>query len=87
MGSRVINREELKDVLTALEDAFHACGIDYYLIGALARDIWYARADKKSRTTKDVDFAILVGSHKQHQRVHHYLIKHKGYVPSATNAF
>ncbi len=87
MSLKAINREELKDVLKALEEAFRACNIDYYIIGAIARDIWYARGDKKFRTTKDIDFAVLVGSHEQYEQVHDYLIKHKGFVSSKTNAF
>lgn len=87
MSLREINRTELKAVFEALEEAFHACQIDYYLIGALARDIWYARADKKFRTTKDVDFAILIGSNKQYEEVRDYLTANKGYVISSTNAF
>lgn len=84
---KAINRNELKPVLEALEEAFRACEIDYYLIGALARDIWYARAEKGFRTTKDVDFAILVGSHSQYEQVRTYLEEKKGYQLSTTNAF
>ncbi len=87
MSLKAINREELKDVLNALEEAFLACDIDYYLIGAIAKDVWYARGDKKFRTTKDIDFAILVGSHAQYELVHNYLTTQKGYVSSTTNAF
>lgn len=87
MSLKAIKREELQSVLEVLEEAFLACDIDYYLIGAIARDIWYAKGDKRFRTTKDIDFAILVGSHAQYELVHHYLTKQKGYVSSTTNAF
>ena len=73
--------------MKVLEEAFLACDIDYYLIGAIARDIWYAKGDKRFRTTKDIDFAILVGSQGQYELVHNYLTTQKGYVSSTTNAF
>ena len=56
------NEGDLREVLDALEEAFNAIGIDYYLIGAIARDIWYSGSNKTFRQTKDVDFAVLVGS-------------------------
>ncbi len=54
-----IREGELKEVFDALEKAFHAKQIDFYLIGALARNIWYARGSKGFRTTKDLDFAVI----------------------------
>ena len=57
------------------------------MIGAIARDVWYARGDKKFRTTKDIDFAILVGSVAQYELVHHYLTAQKEYTSSTTNPF
>src|SRR5882757_6315519 len=87
MSLKIINKEEIKPILVALEEAFSECGIDYYLIGALARDVWYARAEKKFRTTKDIDFAILVGSPRQYEQVRTYLEEKKGYQSSKNNAF
>ena len=69
----------LKSLIDALEEAFLALGIDYYLIGALARDFWYDRAKKTYRTTKDADFAILVGSQSQFEAVKQYLRDHKNF--------
>jgi hypothetical protein len=37
-----IREGELKEVFDELEEAFEYLKIDFYLIGALARDIWYA---------------------------------------------
>jgi len=87
MSLSAVKREELKPVFEALEEAFQVCGIDYYLIGALAREVWYAKAERKFRTTKDVDFAIMVGSNEQYEQVLTYLEKHKNYRRSGTNAF
>jgi hypothetical protein len=38
-----IRESELKDVFDAMEEAFNATGTDYYIIGALAKDIWYSK--------------------------------------------
>ncbi len=46
MSLREIREGELHEVFTALEVAFSATGTDFYIIGAIARDVWYAR-DKK----------------------------------------
>ena len=55
----------LKPVLDTIEPARGTLGVDYYLIGALARDIWYQRSQINSRATRDVDFAVLVGSDQE----------------------
>ena len=78
---------ELKNVFDTLEKAFTELSIDYYLIGALARQIWYERAQIKFRTTRDVDYAILVGSHQEYETVKQYLIKNENYLPIRENTF
>lgn len=37
-----VYKEALKPEMEALEEAFAACNVDYYLIGALARETWFA---------------------------------------------
>lgn len=41
-----IRESELKEVFDALEEAFDVNQIDFYIIGALARNIWYSRGSK-----------------------------------------
>ena len=82
-----IREGELKPVFEALEKAFHATDTDYYIIGALARDIWFARGQKRFRATRDVDFAVLVGTTQAYEELRHYLQTHYGYAPSSTNDF
>ena len=36
-----LRNESLRDIILALEEALEKIGIDYYLIGALARDAWF----------------------------------------------
>jgi len=47
-------------------------GIDYYLIGA---------------ATKDVDFAVLIGSQKEYEALKDYLREDKGFVGPKANSF
>lgn len=78
---------ELKPIFDALERAFLQLGIDFYLIGALARQVWYEKADLGFRTTKDVDYAVLIGSHQEYNEVKRHLIDIEGFVEYKGNAF
>ena len=82
-----IREGELRKVFDDLEEAFQALNIDFYLIGALARDIWYARGEKNFRTTKDVDFAIMIGNKPDYEAVREYLKVHKANTGTTNNAF
>jgi predicted nucleotidyltransferase len=82
-----IREGELKEVFDALEEAFHAKQIDFYLIGALARNIWYSRGSKGFRTTKDLDFAVLISNKEDYEAVRNYLIDHKDFRETKGNAF
>ena len=87
MSSFSLQRSELKEVFDAVEDAFSNLGIDYYVIGALARDIWYSKENKLSRATRDADFAILVGTETQFEEVKEYLKAKKGFLDSKGNIY
>jgi len=52
--------EALRDVFDALEEAFTATGVDFYLIGAQAKDVWYEKGGKLSRQTNDVDIPFWI---------------------------
>lgn len=82
-----MNYKELKPVLDAVAQALDALEINYYMIEALARQIWSERAEKSFRTTKDVDYGILVGSIQEFEAVKTYLAEQKGYTPGKQNPF
>lgn len=82
-----LQRSELEEVFDAVEDAFNKTGIDYYVIGALARDIWYSKEAKLSRATRDADFAIFIGSGKQFEEVKEYLKQEKAFQDSKDNSY
>lgn len=87
MGLSEIREGELKDVFTALEEAFAANGIDFYIIGALARNVWYARGEKSFRSTRDVDFAGLISSQEEYEAVRNYLKDHSHFIDTKENSF
>ncbi|MEO8885540.1 MAG: nucleotidyl transferase AbiEii/AbiGii toxin family protein [Mucilaginibacter sp.] len=82
-----IREGELKEVFDSLEEAFLARQIDFYLIGALARNVWYERGNKNFRTTRDLDFAVLISNKEDYELVRTYLIEHKGFNGTKGNAF
>jgi len=87
MSLTEIREGGLSDVFTALEEAFNATGTDFYVIGAMARDVWYEKGQKSSRGTKDVDFAVLVSSHEEYEAVRNYLKEKYQYEDTRENAF
>jgi len=67
-------RQEQKSCFDALERAFTMLDIDFYLIGARARDIWLEHLDiRELRTTTDVDLAIHINISEKFQEISEYL--------------
>ena len=87
MSLNEIREGELKEVFSAIEQAFKAIGIDFYIIGAIARDVWYAKGNKSFRRTKDVDFAVLVSSEEEYMALRKYLKEHYNFKDTKQNAF
>ncbi|MCY1520389.1 hypothetical protein D9M68_551640 [compost metagenome] len=84
---KVLRSESLRDIIYALEGAVQNIGIDYYLIGAVARDAWFQLEHIISRRTSDIDFAILMPEQKQFDELKTFLSKQKGYVETKGNSF
>ncbi len=78
---------ELKHIFDILERSFNQLNIDFYLIGALARQVWYEKGNISFRTTKDVDYAVLVSNQDEYQRIRAYLIDTEKFTPYRGNAF
>ncbi|MDM1046778.1 nucleotidyl transferase AbiEii/AbiGii toxin family protein [Sphingobacterium hotanense] len=78
---------ELKHIFDILERSFNQLNIDFYLIGALARQVWYEKGNMSFRTTKDVDYAVLVSNQDEYQRIRAYLIDTEKFTPYSGNAF
>ncbi|GEP91269.1 hypothetical protein SAMN05660909_03408 [Chitinophaga terrae (ex Kim and Jung 2007)] len=81
-----LSLEHLKEVLDVLEEVFAELNIDFYMIGAIAKEYWYTRGNKRMRQTKDVDFAIFVASYEEYKAVRNRLKDHH-FVDTRENAF
>ena len=78
----------ISGLLDALENGFKKFEVDFFLIGALARDTWMGLNYKKpKRTTADVDFAILIPDTKTFTELKEYLVTVEGFNPYHGNSF
>ncbi len=95
MSSYKISYEELRqqpeitEMLSALERGFEKFGIDFYLVGAVARDVWMSGINKIAprRTTGDIDFAVLINDKGTYEALKTYLVEAEGFHPFKGNAF
>jgi predicted nucleotidyltransferase len=81
-NSLAINFENLrsgpmKGTLDALEAAFRHFDIDFYLIGAFARDLWIDHLDHlpTRRATLDIDFSIYIREYDQFKALKTFLVE------------
>lgn len=82
-----LNQEGLPDVIQTLETVFQACEVDFYVIGALARDTWLGQENIKTRTTKDVDLAVFVSNLEQYETIRTKLIEDHNFRAISTNDY
>jgi predicted nucleotidyltransferase len=84
-----IRQGHLKEAFAALEACFSEAGIDFYLIGAVARDIWLTGLHdiKSKRITKDVDWAVLVPTPEVYQELKQKLVDSGDFTPSRENNY
>jgi predicted nucleotidyltransferase len=73
----------ISEMLTALEDGLNKYGIDFYLVGAVARDVWMTAINdiSPSRVTGDIDFAVFINDKNTYADLREYLINIKGFIP------
>lgn len=64
-----LQQAHLKELFPLLDQAFAELNINYYVLGALARDAWYAIANKQARATRDIDLAIYVDSNEHYEEL------------------
>jgi predicted nucleotidyltransferase len=95
MSTYKLNFEQIRQdaklsiMLDALERGFEKFGIDFYLIGAVSRDVWMAGINKikPRRTTGDIDFAVYVNNKGVYEALKEYLITQEGFSSYQQNAF
>ena len=74
-------------MLNDIESALQHFNIDFYVLGALARDLFFTLDRIPTRTTADVDLAVYInGSEKQYEDLKKYLIEQSGFTEIRDNA-
>lgn len=81
--------EKMDSLLQALERGFEKFGIDFYLVGAVSRDVWMAGIHglKPRQTTGDIDFAVYINDKGVYEALKEYLITKEGFIPYRKNPF
>lgn len=75
-----LRAEGWKQVFDALERVLTGMEIDFYLIGAVARDVWIDHLSyRDKRTTRDVDICVYVRDLVQYKAVQQALIDGEGF--------
>ena len=95
MNTYKINLEQLRlqpevaEMLTALQRGLTKFKIDFYLIGAVARDVWMNGINNITprRTTGDIDFAVFISKIGVYENLIEYLIENENFQPYKGNAY
>lgn len=84
-----LRQGSLDELFAVLESELSAQGVDFYLIGAIARDIWLTALHdiEPGRITHDLDLAVLLSDNQQYQLLHERLIKTGRFTPRRDNAY
>ncbi len=82
-------RPDFSEMLMALERGFQKFQVDFYLVGAVARDVWMTAIHEipPSRITRDIDFAVLIADKGTYENLKRYLIEIEHFQPSKGNNF
>ena len=82
-------RPDFLEMLAALERGFAAFQLDFYLVGAVARDVWMTAINgiPPSRITRDIDFAVFIEDKGIYEKLKRHLIKIEHFQPSKENNF
>ncbi|GAB3570717.1 hypothetical protein GCM10027578_27630 [Spirosoma luteolum] len=69
------HRQRFKPIFACIERACEEVGVEFYLVGAVARDISMAiHGMESSRVTRDLDVAVLVTDEAEYQRLKNNLL-------------
>lgn len=77
------------EMLAALERGFKEFDVDFYLVGAVARDIWMTAINDipPSRITRDIDFAVFIEDKGTYESLKQHLIEIEHFQPIEENNF
>lgn len=77
----------LKVVLIQVSETCLDLGINFFIVGAIARNIWYVYNDENPNGTKDIDIGIYVPNEIKYNQLRNVLKNKFDYVESSENAF
>lgn len=82
-------RPDFLEMLAALERGFKKFHVDFYLVGAVARDIWMTAINEipSGRITRDIDFAVFIEDKGTYEKLKRYLVEIEHFQPSKENNF
>lgn len=81
-----LKNEHLCGLFQALEQVLQDQGIDFYFVGAFARDVWNTVHNiPPGRITRDIDLAVLIPSATQFQELRERLITDGRFQPASGN--
>lgn len=84
-----LRQGNLGELFAVLETELVAQDIDFYLIGAIARDIWLTALHdiEPGRITRDLDLAVLLANEEQYHQLRDRLIGTGRFVARRDNAY
>lgn len=84
-----IRQQHLKEVFAVLEKHFTELGIDFYLLGAVARDIWMTGVygNTLGRITRDIDWAVMIPTEEVYTMLKKTLLDSGSFTPSRENHY
>ncbi|HSZ87162.1 MAG TPA: hypothetical protein VK787_14110 [Puia sp.] len=77
----------LKEIFTSLQRASIELGINFYLIGALARDVWFAEKGIRAIGTKDIDVAVMITDEHAFDVLKNFLVSKENFTTSSSNDY
>ncbi|MGH1339079.1 MAG: hypothetical protein ACRBFS_23380 [Aureispira sp.] len=84
---KTLGTPPIRKILYDLRQASSELGIDFFGIGALARNVWFLTNQEQSRGTKDLDFAVYVPNLATYQALKAKLVDDYSYTITANNDF
>ncbi|MEM8529123.1 MAG: hypothetical protein AAGG68_31115 [Bacteroidota bacterium] len=84
---KLLGNAALKPIIKDMQTASERLNIDFFGVGALARNVWYVMNDEAARGTKDVDFGIYVSTAQMYHQLKSILIREFSYTQISENPF
>lgn len=79
--------EGMQKPLQEISKACNELGIDFFIVGAVARNIWLSANEGIPSGTKDIDFGVYIPKEEVYNKLRNLLIENYDYKPAKSNAF